>query len=145
MQPAAVDALFAAYLREAALDEVDRHRAEQARVMSVSARVRFENIRTQCEEHMLRSAEVLSLFWTELSGSSPSLSRLSSLGLGLQRSSTAAIAAFDRMLRLNPSSSTIMYRYAEFLNEVTGGVTVAVEVLCDWFASSCVFCAVCRC
>ena len=77
-----------------------------------------------------RNAQVLAArehqaeFWAELCMHAPSLKRLDTIGLSIERAMSSAEASFKRLLRLNPNSVPVMRRYAQFLAEVCGRACV---------------------
>jgi hypothetical protein len=107
----------------------DRERASKNKTMSVGDRVAFDAAREESDVHALAAMEYLALFWTELSSSTPSARRLDSFGAQLRRSTASACGAFDELLRLNPTSSSTMHHYAEFISQVSWRLAVAAHTL----------------
>jgi hypothetical protein len=93
-------------------------RSDSRRAMSVAMRVKYESLRAECDRHLLKTKELRAAFWSELCTRSPSLFRLDSVGVQLQSSIRSAEQAFERLLALNPSSSTTRTLYSEFLMDV---------------------------
>ena len=67
---------------------------------------------------LARESQVAAAFWSELNHDKPSLLRLDEIGAAVERYVFDANAAFERMLKLNPTSVQALRLYAEFLGEV---------------------------
>lgn len=86
--------------------------------MSVTSRMKFEKFSLQAEDCMLRARREQMMFWEELSASTPSLHKLDAVGASFEHDLHEASRAFEELLKLNPSSVSVMRKYAVFLDEV---------------------------
>ena len=77
---------------------------------------------------MLSAREYQAEFWAELALKSPSLARLDTIGLSIEKAMSGADAGFKRLLQLNPNSVPVMRRYAQFLAEVTNNAGRAEQL-----------------
>ncbi len=116
--PIALDLAYFVAQRKSEISSVMEAKASDSRVMSVAIRVRFEALRAECDNHVVQAKELQASFWSELSVRAPSLHRLDSIGARLQRCIRDAQSSFERLLVLNPTSSTTLSRYAEFMADV---------------------------
>jgi GTP1/Obg family GTP-binding protein len=98
-------------------------RAENGRqtngVMSMAARVKFDELKLDTEEAVIRVHERLVDFWTELARKEPTFNKLHDLGQSVHRLIADADKCYMSLLELNPSSVVIMREYANFLTKVT--------------------------
>lgn len=77
---------------------------------------------------VLSAREYQAEFWAELALKSPSLARLDTIGLSIEKAMSGADAGFKRLLQLNPNSVPVMRRYAQFLAEVTNNAGRAEQL-----------------
>ncbi len=117
--PMALDLEFFVAQRKHDISTSVESKAADSRVMSVAMRVKYEALRSECDQRVMRTKELQAAFWSELLLRTPSLQRLDSIGADLHSSIRAAQQSFERLLTLNPSSSASLNRFAEFLSDVS--------------------------
>jgi acyl-CoA-binding protein len=106
-------------------------RAEEASgagAMSVVSRIKFEKHRGLVDEHTLRARQDQMRFIEELTAPHPAPHKLDAIAKSFQKSLHLAEESFAFLLKLNPDSSSVLRKYAVFLDEVCNDNLKATKI-----------------
>ena len=90
----------------------------KSEVMTVLQRVKFEELKAQGDQLCLKAREIQTEFWAEIQKPIPSMFRLASLGMNVERTIASCEESFTAQLAMNPHSVHVLRRYAQFQFEV---------------------------
>jgi len=93
--------------------------------VSVQSRVRFEKTKELAAAEAKRARCAVRDFWYRLTDRVVNVDRLSDIGARIQTSTEAAEAAYQLLLRINPSSVMALRQYALFLIEIKNDTVTA--------------------
>lgn len=95
--------------------------------VSVQARVRFEKTKEAASMEAMRARSAIRDFWQRLTDTVVNVDRLSEIGARIHDSTEAADAAYQLLLRINPSSVVALRQYALFLIEIKNDPMLAAK------------------
>jgi hypothetical protein len=93
-------------------------RASANAILTVEHRLKLDALKSQCDMNVLSIHEREIDLWTELSHKMPVVDKVDSVGRSLLLHTSKADKCFERMLRINPTSVSIIRRYSKYLTEV---------------------------
>jgi hypothetical protein len=96
--------------------------------MSVVSRIKFEKHRGLVDEHTLRARRDQMRFIEELTAPRPAPDKLDDIAKSFEKSLRLAEESFGFLLKLNPYSSSVLRKYAVFLDEVCNDNLKATKV-----------------
>jgi hypothetical protein len=96
----------------------DEARRQTNGVMSMATRVKFDELKLDTDEAVIRVYERLVEFWTELARKEPSYDKLHTSGLAVQLQIAEVDKCYAGLLEMNPSSVSVIREYADFLTQV---------------------------
>jgi hypothetical protein len=91
-------------------------------------RVRYEELRMECDELCVKARETQVEFWTEMAKPQPLLTRLHAVGTALEALAAQVESCYQRQLAVSPNSIQTLRRYAAFLSEVENSEMLQLEV-----------------